>query len=167
MWDSIPAGITPKPKADTQPLSHPGIPVCFLLKCFRVRKTTWDSHTIQLQSKCQQERQRRWSKKNTGRKQHEFSLNYSTNYESFPRFPPNSQNTKVEGLQHTCGRRKKNKENTSRHITVKLLKTKEEKTLKPTGVGSQGRKKAKGAARRLSVAFAQSNGNWEKVVHSS
>lgn len=45
-------------------------------------------------------------------------------------------------------------------MTVKLRKTQEDETLKPSGAGVWGRSEVRGATPRPSAAFAQSGGTW-------
>lgn len=76
--------------------------ICFLLEYCGVKKT----HSAVTPRSCDPSgngRDRDGTER-MQRRQHEFSQNYCPSYESFPRFPPNSQSTQVEGHRHTLGR---------------------------------------------------------------
>lgn len=83
--------------------------ICFLLKYYRVKKTCRTVTTANCIRSGKGRDREGGTERIPERRRHEFSQNYPPNYESFPRFPPNSQNTQVEGLQHTRGRIKTTK----------------------------------------------------------
>lgn len=138
------------------------VEIRFLLKYCGAKKT----HSAVTPRSCNPSgngRDRDGTERTLERRGHEFSQNYCPSYESFPRFPPNSQSTGRRTLAHSW--QDKNKEKTSRDITRKLQKIEWDETLKPSGVGVWERSKVRGATRRPSAVFAQSRGNWGTIVY--